>query len=75
MAFRQSFYQYLMTQRDPDATDEVSQFANDAQFDSAFPKQEQDYKKLSNYLELNTNYLPSMTVFDRAYQMYRDKMN
>lgn len=75
MTYRQSFYQYLMTQRDPNGTDEVTQFANNASNDSYFPKQEQDYKKLSDYLELNVNYLPSMTIFDRAYQMYLAKMN
>jgi uncharacterized protein YozE (UPF0346 family) len=75
MAYRASFYQYLMTLRDPDSSDEVVQFANNAQFDSSFPKQAQDYKEISDYLELNTSYLPTMTIFDRAYQMYLDKMN
>lgn len=74
MAYRESFYRYLMTQRDPDAVDEVSQFANNAQHDLEFPKQEQNYEKLSDYLELNASYLPSMQVFDKAYQMYQDKM-
>ena len=75
MAYRDSFYQYLMTQRDPDSTDEVAQFANNAQHDQTFPKQEQDYEKLSDYLELNASYLPSMSIFDRAYEMYQEKMN
>ena len=64
-----------MTQRDADSKDEVAQFANNAQNDQTFPKQEQSYEKLSDYLELNAGYLPSMSVFDRAYQMYRDKMS
>ncbi len=64
-----------MTQRDADSKDEVAQFANNAQNDQAFPKQEQSYEKLSDYLELNAGYLPSMSIFDRAYQMYRDKMS
>lgn len=75
MTYRDSFYQYLMTQRDPDSTDEVAQFANNAQHDQTFPKQEQDYEKLSDYLELNASYLPSMSIFDRAYEMYQEKMN
>lgn len=74
MAYRESFYRYLMTQRDPDSTDEVCQFANNAQHDQSFPKQEQNYEKLSDYLELNAGYLPSMLIFDRAYAMYQDKM-
>ncbi|MCT7881054.1 MAG: YozE family protein, partial [Lactobacillus crispatus] len=32
------------------------------------------YEKLSDYLELNASYLPSMSIFDRAYRMYEDKM-
>ena len=67
MAYRESFYRYLMTQRDADSTDEVAQFANNAQHDLTFPKQEQNYEKLSDYL-------PSMSIFDRAYRMYEDKM-
>ena len=74
MAYRESFYRYLMTLRDADSNDEVVQFANNAQNDQTFPKQEQDYDKLSDYLELNAGYLSSMSIFDQAYQMYRDKM-
>ena len=51
MAYRESFYRYLMTQRDADSSDEVAQFANNAQHDLTFPKQEQDYEELSDYLE------------------------
>ncbi|TSO26268.1 YozE family protein [Lactobacillus sp. LL6] len=74
MAYRESFYRYLMTLRDPDSKSEISQFANNAQHDMTFPKQEQDYEKLSDYLELNGSYLASMSVFDEAYRMYEDKM-
>lgn len=75
MAYRESFYRFLMTQRDPDSLDEVAQFANNAQHDQTFPKQEQNYEKLSDYLELNASYLPSMSIFDHAYEMYREKMS
>lgn len=75
MAYRESFYRYLMTLRDPDSHDDVAQFANNAQNDSMFPHHSQDYDEISNYLELNAGYLPSMSVFDEAYQMYLDKMN
>ena len=74
MAYRESFYRYLMTQRNADSNDEVAQFANNAQNDQTFPKQEQNYEKLSDYLELNAGYLPSMSIFDKAYQMYHEKM-
>lgn len=72
---RISFYQYLMTLRNLDGNDEVTQFANNAFFDQSFPKQAQQYDEISNYLELNGGYLPSMDVFDDAYRMYLEKMN
>ncbi|RMC25174.1 MULTISPECIES: YozE family protein [unclassified Lactobacillus] len=75
MVYRESFYRYLMTQRNNNSSSEIAQFANNAQNDQTFPKQEQDYEKLSNYLELNAGYLSSMSIFDDAYQMYRDKMS
>lgn len=73
--YRESFYRFLMTLRDPDSYDEIAEFANNAQHDSLFPKQEENYEVLSNYLELNAGYLPSMSIFDRAYQLYQDKMS
>lgn len=73
--YRTSFYHFLMTQRQPDSPDEVEQFANNAFYDTTFPKQSQDFDEISKYLEENTNYLPSMTIFDHAWQMYIDKMN
>ncbi|ETA74309.1 YozE family protein [Ligilactobacillus equi] len=67
----QSFYQYLMTLRNPHAHDEISQFANNAFFDQAFPKQARTYEEVSEYLELNAGYLPSMTIFDEVWQQYQ----
>lgn len=74
MAYRESFYRFLMTCRNPDSLDEVAQFANNAQHDQSFPKQEQDYQKLSEYLEENAGYLPAMSIFDHAYQLYVEHM-
>ncbi|MCC7665979.1 YozE family protein [Liquorilactobacillus satsumensis] len=73
--YRKSFYQFLMTERNPNSSDEVAQFANNAFYDQGFPKQADDYETLSQYLELNGNYLPTMTIFDQAWQMYLEKMN
>lgn len=73
--YRESFYQFLMTQRNPNQPNEIEQFANDAFFDSAFPKQSQDFDEISKYLEENTTYLYSMTIFDDAWQLYLAKMN
>lgn len=72
---RDSFYRYLMTQRNPNSADEVEQFANNAFLDSTFPKQSKDFDEISKYLEENADYLPSMTIFDTAWQKYLDAMN
>lgn len=72
---RDSFYRYLMTQRNPNSADEVEQFANNAFLDSTFPKQSEDFDEISKYLEENADYLPSMTIFDTAWQKYLDATN
>ncbi|GAX02875.1 hypothetical protein IWT140_00473 [Secundilactobacillus pentosiphilus] len=70
---RQSFYQFLMTQRNPEDYEPVAEFANNAFYDQSFPKQETRFEPLSKYLEENASYLPSMTVFDQAWQMYLEQ--
>lgn len=73
--YRQSFYQYLMTERNSDSHDEIAEFAEGAFYDQSFPKQSQDYEELSQYLELNAAYLPTMTIFDEAWDRYLAKMS
>lgn len=68
-----SFYQYLMTERDPYKKDEITLFANSAFNDRTFPKQSIDYDEVSRHLELNTSYLPSMTIFDDAWEIYQSR--
>ncbi|WP_125980879.1 YozE family protein [Loigolactobacillus iwatensis] len=70
---RKSFYQFLMTQRNPNSHDEVAEFAANAFFDQSFPKLEEDYDKISKYLEENGGYLPTMTIFDEAFQRYQEQ--
>ncbi|MFD1486241.1 YozE family protein [Lacticaseibacillus baoqingensis] len=70
---RQTFYQYLMTLRDPNDHSEIADFAQNAFLDQSFPKQESGFDALSEYLELNGNYLPSMSVFDDAYREYQTR--
>lgn len=67
---RQTFYQYLMTLRNPNDHGEIANFAQNAFLDHGFPKQETDFDALSNYLELNGNYLPSMDIFDDVWPEY-----
>ncbi|QMU07614.1 YozE family protein [Levilactobacillus suantsaii] len=71
---RKTFYQFLMTQRNPESYDPVATFANNAFYDSAFPKQATDFDALSKYLEENAGYLPSMTIFDDAWRLYQDSL-
>ncbi|CAH0415790.1 YozE family protein [Periweissella fabaria] len=68
----QTFYQFLMTQRNHLAYDEISNFAQNAFLDQAFPKQATDYHQISEYLELNAGYLPSMDIFDTVWQRYTE---
>ncbi|GAF39147.1 hypothetical protein FC83_GL002412 [Agrilactobacillus composti DSM 18527 = JCM 14202] len=69
---KRSFYQWLMTQRNPNGHDELANFANNAFFDQAFPKQSEDYHEIAQYLELNGTYLPNMDVFDGAFREYQE---
>ncbi|MDN6626029.1 MAG: YozE family protein [Pisciglobus halotolerans] len=70
---KRSFYHYLMTERDPNKQDSVTFFANDAYLDPSFPKQSKDYHEITLYLELNGSYLPSMTIFDEAWERYQQQ--
>ncbi|MEE6681627.1 YozE family protein [Pediococcus pentosaceus] len=67
---KKSFFEYLMTQRNPQPNNEVEEFANQAFFDQVFPKQSRDFDEISKYLELNAGYLQSMSTFDSAWQRY-----
>lgn len=66
-----SFYNYLMTERDPHKQEAITFFANDAFKDRMFPKQSEDYEEISEHLEMNVDYLPSMTIFDEAWEYYQ----
>lgn len=65
-----SFYHYLMKYRDFKPKDELSEFANDAYKDHSFPKISTDYHEISTYLEMNGQYLKTMSIFDQAWELY-----
>lgn len=65
-----SFYHYLLTLRGNDVQDELQVFAHHIAQDHQFPKQSEDYHELSSYLEMNVDYLSTMTIFDQAWEMY-----
>ncbi|PLR77269.1 YozE family protein [Bacillus sp. V3-13] len=67
---RKSFYHFLMKYRHPEPKDSISKFANYAYDDHSFPKRSEDYHEISTYLELNGQYLESMTTFDEAWEIY-----
>ncbi|CAJ1179703.1 MULTISPECIES: YozE family protein [Companilactobacillus] len=69
---RRSFYEFLMTLRNADSVEPDAEFANNAFHDQSFPKHEENYQKISDYLELNAGYLPSMSIFDEVYQKYQE---
>jgi uncharacterized protein YozE (UPF0346 family) len=70
LGMRKPFYHFLMKYRHPAPKDAISSFANNAFLDHGFPKTSYDYHEITNYLELNGQYLESMTVFDDAWQEY-----
>ncbi len=65
-----SFYSFLMKYRQPKEVDDITKFANHAFLDHSFPKQSIDYDEISRYLEMNGDYLESMTIFDEAWDLY-----
>lgn len=66
-----SFYEYLQTHRQPKIMDDITKFAYDAFQDHSFPKHSTDYQEISHYLEMNGDYLDSMTIFDETWEMYQ----
>ncbi|QFT89255.1 hypothetical protein FIU87_11400 [Bacillus sp. THAF10] len=66
-----SFYHYMMKYRHALQKDEISLFAINAYEDHAFPKNSFDYHEISSYLEVNGQYLDSMSTFDKAWELYK----
>lgn len=67
------FYRFILSQRNPNTKDEISEFAYNVEKDGMFPKTSKDYNEISDYLEMNGHYLPSMTVFDDAWELYKNE--
>lgn len=72
---RKSFFHFLMKYREDKTTNEIPRFANAAYHDHSFPKHSEDYDEISTYLELNGTYLPSMVLFDQAWELYLESEN
>lgn len=69
-----TFYQFLMTKRNPGSSEPIAEFANNAFYDQSFPKQLTDFDALSKYLEENADYLLSMEIFDDVWKQYEEDM-
>lgn len=65
-----TFYHFLIRYRQPKPVDDLTRFANEVYLDHGFPKQSTDYHEISSYLELNGDYLSSMSIFDEAWELY-----
>jgi uncharacterized protein YozE (UPF0346 family) len=63
-----------MTERVPKPVKPENILANLVEKDISFPKQSDDYDEISSYLEME-HYIPSMSLFDEAWQVYLDKHN
>ncbi|MFD1124495.1 YozE family protein [Lentilactobacillus raoultii] len=69
---QKTFYQFLMTKRNPSSRDAIAEFANNAFYDQSFPKQLTDFDTISKYLEENAGYLPNMGIFDEVWKQYEE---
>lgn len=61
-----------MTLKGPSHLDEEQIFATHVSHDIQFPKHSDEYHDISNYLELNVNYLDNMDIFDRVWEKYQE---
>lgn len=69
---KRSFYHYMLTLRGPNISDDITSFANNIGNDITFPKHSESYDDISNYLELASNYLNNMDIFDQCWALYLD---
>ncbi|MGO2101016.1 YozE family protein [Vagococcus salmoninarum] len=67
---KRSFYHYMLTLRGSKIHQAESQLAYEMAQDIQFPKQADTYHEVSNYLELSTDYLENLTLFDHCWDMY-----
>lgn len=69
---RRSYYHYLMTLRNPNSVEGVANLANCIGEDLSFPKQSSSYDEISTYLETHQDYVGSLDVFDKSWELYVD---
>lgn len=69
---RKSFYHYMLRYRNEKEKDAISKLANHMYLDHGFPKSSTDYHEVSTYLELNGHYVDNMSIFDEAWDHYKN---
>ncbi len=62
-----------MTLKDVKVPTDTSRLAEAASRDLQFPKQSEEYHEISDYLELNTNYLENLALFDHLWEIYLEE--
>ncbi|GEQ05124.1 YozE family protein [Staphylococcus gallinarum] len=65
-----SFYQFVLTVRG--RNDEKGRLAEEIFDDLSFPKHEKDFHSLSDYIETQSTFTISMSVFDDLYEEYTE---
>lgn len=65
-----SFYQFAMTVRG--RKDDKERLAEQIFEDLAFPRHENDFNTLSDYIETHGDFTLSMSVFDDLYEEYTE---
>lgn len=69
----QSFYNFVLTYRDPIKKDGLTLFANQVGEDVGFPRTTSDYYDLADYLELSGEYSEHISHFDEIYRVYQER--
>lgn len=69
----QSFYNFVLTYRDPIKKDSHTRFANQVGKDVGFPRTTSDYYDLADYLELSGEYSEHISDFDELYRIYQER--
>lgn len=72
---KKSFYHYMMKHRNYKVPTDIGLFADHLFNDHSFPKQAFNYDEISSYLELDGTFNMSMSVFDKAWNLYEDEEN
>lgn len=66
-----SFYDYMKTFANEEANDPTSRLANIMVKDQSFPKHENNFETISNYLEHEIKYSKLLLIFDEVWQKYQ----